>query len=57
VVHWADGGPTAASNLVLLCRRHHRMVHRPGGFGVELRHGVATFRRSDGTPLEGRAPP
>jgi hypothetical protein len=57
VVHWADGGPTAASNLVLLCRRHHRMVHRPSGFGIELRDGVATFRRSDGTPLEGRAPP
>jgi hypothetical protein len=56
-VHWADGGPTAVSNLVLLCRRHHRMVHRPGGFGVELRDGVATFRRSDGTPLDGRAPP
>jgi len=25
VVHWADGGPTAASNLLLLCRRHHRL--------------------------------
>jgi hypothetical protein len=27
VIHWADGGPTALDNLVLLCRRHHRMVH------------------------------
>lgn len=27
VVHWADGGPTDLDNLVLLCRRHHRMVH------------------------------
>ena len=25
--HWADGGPTRLDNLVLLCRRHHRMRH------------------------------
>ncbi|MDQ4020442.1 MAG: HNH endonuclease [Actinomycetota bacterium] len=28
--HWADGGATRIDNLVLLCRRHHRMVHKPG---------------------------
>jgi uncharacterized protein DUF222/HNH endonuclease len=27
VRHWADGGPTKLSNLVLMCRRHHRLVH------------------------------
>jgi hypothetical protein len=26
--HWADGGPTALDNLVLLCGHHHRTVHR-----------------------------
>jgi hypothetical protein len=26
-VHWIDGGPTDLDNLILLCYRHHRMVH------------------------------
>jgi hypothetical protein len=57
VLHWVDGGPTSAANLLLLCRPHHRLVHRPGGFTLELVDGVAVFRRPDGSPLEGRAPP
>jgi hypothetical protein len=28
--HWADGGKHVMDNLVLLCRRHHRMVHEEG---------------------------
>jgi len=28
--HWADGGGHQMPNLVLLCRRHHRMVHEEG---------------------------
>jgi uncharacterized protein DUF222/HNH endonuclease len=27
LVHWINGGPTNLSNLVLLCYRHHWMVH------------------------------
>jgi len=57
VLHWADGGPTALHNLVLLCRRHHRMVHVLGGFGLALEDGRPVFRRPDGSVLEGRAPP
>jgi hypothetical protein len=57
VRHWADGGPTALRNLLLLCRRHHRAVHRPGGFGLALERGRPVFRRPDGSPLEDRAPP
>lgn len=55
VVHWADGGPTSLPNLLLLCRRHHRLVHH--GFTVGLVEGRAVFRRPDGSVLEGRAPP
>jgi hypothetical protein len=57
VVHWADGGPTALANLVLLCRRHHRMVHGSGGFRLALADGRPVFRRPDGSVLEDRAPP
>jgi hypothetical protein len=28
--HWADGGEHVMDNLILLCRRHHRMVHEEG---------------------------
>ncbi len=28
--HWARGGPTTLTNLVLLCRRHHRLLHEAG---------------------------
>jgi hypothetical protein len=57
VLHWADGGATALDNLLLLCRRHHRMVHRPGGFRLAIEDGSPVFRRPDGSPLEDRAPP
>ncbi|MFW6202427.1 MAG: HNH endonuclease signature motif containing protein, partial [Gemmatimonadota bacterium] len=35
VKHWAEGGETKASNLLLLCRFHHRLVHE-GRWRVEL---------------------
>jgi hypothetical protein len=34
VEHWAEGGETKLTNLVLLCRHHHRLVHE-GGWRVE----------------------
>ena len=56
VQHWADGGATSLDNLVLLCRPHHRAIHR--GFGLEMVDGQPVFSRPDGTPLdEDRAPP
>jgi len=29
-VHWIEGGETNLDNCVLLCKRHHRMVHEGG---------------------------
>jgi hypothetical protein len=55
VVHWADGGATALANLVLLCRRHHRLVH--GSFRIEIVEGRPLFRRPDGSTIDDRAPP
>jgi Domain of unknown function (DUF222)/HNH endonuclease len=55
VRHWADGGETSLHNLVLLCRPHHRAIHR--GFDVEMVEGRPMFTRPDGTPIEDRAPP
>jgi hypothetical protein len=49
VRHWADGGETALDNLVLLCRPHHRAIHR--GFGVTMVDGSPVFSRPDGTTL------
>ena len=40
VHHWADGGPTCLDNLVLLCRRHHRLVHR--SFDARMVNGEPT---------------
>jgi hypothetical protein len=51
VRHWAQGGETAIDNLVLLCRRHHRLVHE-GGYSVELlRRGEPRFRDPWGGPI------
>jgi hypothetical protein len=53
VLHWSDGGATALSNLLLLCRAHHRSVHE--GFSVEMTKTGPVFRRPDGSVVEERA--
>ncbi|MDQ3305927.1 MAG: HNH endonuclease [Actinomycetota bacterium] len=34
IVHVEDGGPTCPSNCLLLCRRHHGKLHKPGWSAV-----------------------
>jgi hypothetical protein len=57
VQHWAQGGPTTMSNLVLLCHRHHRAVHEGGYQVVRGADGGLHFRRPNGSPLPGAPPP
>ena len=56
IQHWANGGETKPSNLVSLCRFHHRAVHE-GGFGIQrLDDGALRFVRPDGEAVHGEAP-
>ena len=58
IVHWADGAETKLSNLVLLCRRHHRLLHE-GDFRIRMNEdGAVQFLHPRGRPLEqSPAPP
>ncbi len=50
IKHWADGGETSLDNLVLLCRRHHRMVHERG-WEIHLdADGAVTVQEPRGRP-------
>lgn len=52
---WERGGSSDLCNLVLLCRRHHTLVHEGGWKMVKASTGLA-FRRPDGTLLSARPP-
>jgi hypothetical protein len=56
IVHWAHGGETDKSNLIPLCRYHHRLAHEGGVRISGNADKVVHFRLRDGTRLVS-APP
>jgi hypothetical protein len=50
LIHWKDCGPTTLSNLVLLCRHHHNLIHDVG-WTIKGVPGDLSFYRPDGTLL------
>ena len=48
IQHWSAGGETSLDNLMLLCTRHHRLVHE-GGFSIARDYlDRWYFKRPDG---------
>jgi hypothetical protein len=47
IVHWADGGVTAAENLILLCRFHHGRIHTTGWSVEKTAPGQAIITHHD----------
>jgi hypothetical protein len=43
VKFWSEGGETNLDNLVLLCRRHHDLVHH-SEWQIQMINGVPVFR-------------
>ncbi|HEY6422799.1 MAG TPA: DUF222 domain-containing protein [Pseudonocardiaceae bacterium] len=42
VTHWVDHGPTSLGNCVLLCGRHHRLLHH-SDWRIEMPGGIPEF--------------
>jgi 5-methylcytosine-specific restriction protein A len=57
---WEEGGETAVHNCVMLCRFHHRLLHRESGWQVHMRSGIPEFvppKWIDHTQTARRKPP
>ena len=59
---WDNGGPTQLSNLVMLCSRHHHLLHRPGWHAKLLPDATLEITDPQGrvrttSPPSGRPPP
>lgn len=54
--HWAHGGETKLSNLVQLCRFHHRQVHEGKVVIQQLDDGALRFVKPNGEAFDSVAP-
>lgn len=43
ILEWEHGGETTLDNLVMLCRFHHRLLHRESGWQVRIHDGIPEF--------------
>ncbi|TDW60512.1 5-methylcytosine-specific restriction protein A [Kribbella pratensis] len=53
IISWLDGGPTAITNLALLCKRHHLDLHS-GHWHIQILNGTVQVTRptwADPTPI------
>jgi len=51
IKHWADGGETNLDNLVMLCRKHHRNLHK-GEFSIATKLSKLLFKTAKGKRIE-----
>ena len=56
IKHWADGGETSLSNLVQLCRFHHRLVHERGFGCKRMDDGRIVFTNPVGNEIARSCP-
>jgi hypothetical protein len=56
IKHWANGGETKLSNLVSLCRFHHRLVHEGGVEVHVLDDGAICFVKPNGQAFDSLVP-
>jgi hypothetical protein len=57
VVPWEHGGSTSIDNLVLLCIRHHHLLHQPGWHAKLRPDGTLEITSPTGRHVETRPPP